>query len=445
MEFKNFNLDDKLIEVLNKNGYITPTRIQEIVIPKALKNENIIVKSPTGSGKTHSFLIPIFNNLEINKKVQAIIVSPTRELAKQIYDFAISLNEYKNPTIKLFTGGLETKRNVKSASNSCEILIATPGRLSFLIKNALIELNDVKTIVLDEADMLFDSGFLTTIEEIFNNLTNKVQIEVFSATINKNVELFLKKYIESDEIVILDEDEITSKTVRHHFVNTKHIERNEAVLKFLKIKNPYLILIFANSKKDAYEIYTYLSQNKYKCGFINGDLSFRERKSMLKRVNNNKFQIVVCTDIASRGLDINDVTDILSVDLPNNLEYYYHRAGRTGRNFKDGDSYVFYDSDRTKLCQKLIDDGLKPDFLKLTNEGLVQDKPISNKKKTYKNIDQSLEKDIKIAISQNKSKNVKPGYKKKVKKAVQKVKNAHRRQKIKNEVRKQLNEKFRNQ
>lgn len=445
MKFSSFNLKSDLVEALNKLGYITPTPVQEIVIPKALRNENIIVQSATGSGKTHSFLVPILNSLEFTDKIQAIIITPTRELAKQSYDFALQFKQfYENLNVKLFTSGIDTSRNEKLLENGCQIIIATPGRLKYLLNNLNLDLSYLKTIILDEADMLIDKGFIEDIDSIISKATNP-QIEVFSATINKKVEQFLRKYISPDYVLTMSDTEITSDTVKHYFINTKHANINELILKFIKVKNPYLLMIFANSKEEVNEIYKFLSQNKYKCGILSGDLLPRERKSMLKRINNNEFPIIVCTDVASRGLDILDVTDVLSTQLPNNLEYYYHRAGRSGRNFKEGNSYVFYDSDHNKMCFKLLDNGLKPEFLKFENDELVYDKPLVREKKMKnKRPNDELNREIQKAIHETKGKKVKPGYKKKVKNAVQKVKNKHRREIIKKDIRRQMEERYRN-
>lgn len=443
MNFKSFNLKKELIEALNELGYFEATKVQDVVIPKALKGENIIVQSETGSGKTHSFLIPILNNLEFNNKLQAIIISPTRELSKQTYLFASQFKKYfPSLNVKLYISGVDTTRNEESLESGTEIAIATPGRLKYLLNNVNIDLSNLKTIVLDEADMLMDNDFFEDIDEIIK-ISKCNQIEVFSATISKKVEVFLKKYISPDYILTLSKNDNTAKEVEHYFINTKHQNKNNLVLKFINAVNPYLLIIFANSKEEARSLYEFLSKNKIKCGFLSGDLLPRERNSMLKRINNNEFPVIVCTDIASRGLDIIDVTDVLSLELPNNLEYYYHRAGRTGRNKKDGKSYVFYDNEHQKLCEKLIKDRLHASFLKFENDSLVKDSSFIKEKKKVKRVPTELDKEIKKAINQNKSKKVKPGYKKKIKIAVQKVKNKHRREIIKKDIRRQMEERYR--
>ena len=445
MKFSAFNINKDLIKILEQNGYVETTPIQQVVIPKALKGENIIAKSETGSGKTHAFLIPIIENCVESNLLQAIILAPSRELARQTYKFAnqiISDMSYKKITVKLFISGEDSNKDLKSFKNGCNILIATPGKLRSLIEESDFDMSMVKTLVLDEADMLLDSGFFDTIDAIFKKCDKNLQVEVFSATISEGLEVFLKKYISPDYVVTSTNNELTSKTVKHYFINTKHKDINELLLLFIDQFNPYLLLIFANSKKKTRDIYNFLSSKRIKCGILSGELEARERKSMLRRINNDEFRVVVCSDLVSRGLDIQNVSDVLSVDLPNNLEYYYHRAGRTGRNFKTGNSYVFYDHDTFDLPLKLINDGLEVNFLKVENNSFVpMASPIKEKKRSKK-MPTELDIAIKKAKITTMTKKVKPGYKKKVKTAIEKVKRKHRREIIRKDIRRQREERY---
>lgn len=443
MNFKAFNLKNDLVEALNKLGYKEPTKVQEVVIPKALKGENIIVSSHTGSGKTHSFLIPIINNLEFKGEVEAIIISPTRELARQIYLFIEEFKQYY-PELKskLFISGVDSNKDLASINNGADIIVATPGRLAKLLQDSSLSLNNLKTIVLDEADMLIEQGFIEEIEKILKKTTKKPQLEVFSATISKRVEVFLKKFIDADYTITMKDEIPTSYTVNHYLVNTKHRDTYQCVLEFIKLKNPYLLLIFLNSKEEVKKMYNFLSENGYRIGILSGDLESRERKSMLRRINNDEFRIVVCSDIAARGLDINDVSDVISVSLPSNLEYYFHRAGRTGRNFKSGNSYIFYDYDHTALVFKLLESNIKVQYLKLDNNGLSNDIPLKKETKRKLKVDTELDKNIKKAKYEAKSNKVKPNYKKKVKRAIDKVKRKHKREIIKKDIRRQQEERY---
>lgn len=448
MQFKSFNLKPEIINVLSDLGYVNLTKIQELVIPKALKGENIIAKSETGSGKTHAFIVPIINNIVSDNNLQAIIISPTKELAQQTYSFIIQIVEkLENITVKLFSSGEDTTKDSKSFYNGANIIVATPGRLSYLLNNVQIDLSNLKTIVLDEADMLIDRTFIDEIDKIFNIVDkNKIQIEVFSATISNNVNDFLRKYISPDYLLTVDDENKASKNVKHFFINTKHQDKFQLLLDFINLKNPYLLFVFGNSKTEAKKIYEFLSENKFKCGFISGELEKRERRSMLRRIKNDQYRIVVGTDLAARGIDVEDVSDVLNFNIPNNLEYYYHRAGRTGRIGKSGNCYSFYDNDNLNLPSKLINEGLEVEYLKFNNGELVKDIPLNKDiKKKKSNVNTDLEREIKKAKFKAMGKKVKPGYKKKVKQAIDKVKRKHRREVIKKDIRRQRVERYKNE
>lgn len=443
MKFTSFNLKPEVVEACYKLGYLNATPVQDVVIPKALKNENIVVQSETGTGKTHSFIIPIINNIIFNNKIQVIIIDPTRELAKQTYDFIVDFKKFfPNLNCKLFVSGEDQTRDIDSIKNGCQIVVATPGRMNFLKEAFNDNLCEIKTIVLDEADMLMDEDFLLDIDEIITK-SGKPQLEVFSATINKKVEHFLKKYISADYVLTVSPKNATSTTVTHYLLNTRHANIKTCVNKFIQFKHCYLLMIFTNSQEETRDLYKYLCGQKYKCGILSGELQARERKSMLRRIKNDEFEIIVCTDIASRGLDIPNVTDILSTNLPNNIEYYYHRAGRCGRNYKTGNSYILYDADHLKNVQKLLDSGLDFKYLKFGDDGLIEDKPLTKDQfKKKKRTNDALDKDIKKAVHEAKSEGVKPGYKRKVRLAVEKVRKRHKREVIQKDIRRQMTERY---
>lgn len=437
-KFSQFALDSELVETLEKLNYLDMTPVQEAVIPQILKGDSLLVRSQTGSGKTHAFLVPLFNTINPKvSKVQAIILAPTRELARQIYDFANQINKhYKNVKILLLAGGLEKSRNSERLAQGPQIVIATPGRLKDVgFINSVISLESVETIILDEADMLMDQGFFQEVSDILTKL-NSAQILVFSATIPIKLNHIIEKFVGKSQVVNIDKEQKTSNQVSHYAIDIHHQNYLEAILNFIKWKNPYLLLIFASNKKDVNEIYQFLSENKYKVGLIHGDLMSRERKSMLKRIKNDEFPIVVASDIAARGMDITNITEVLSVNLPQDLDFYFHRAGRTGRYDKSGDSYVFYDHDSLATIEKLANLGV--DFAHLlykNNE--FSEKILSRRATKTKSVDR-YDDELRTKIHQVKSKNkttrVKPGYKKKVQKQVEQVKRKHRRKLINEKV-----------
>ena len=443
MKFESFNLKPEIIEIIKKIGYIEATPVQDVVIPKLLKNNNCIVKSKTGSGKTHSFLIPIINNLNYSKGLQAVIIAPTRELSLQIYNFIKEFKKYL-PLLncKVFTNGIDFSKNLQDAQNNLsQIIVCTPGRLKAIIDKPGFSYENLQTIILDEVDMLSEGDFFEDIGNFIDKCNESINIGVFSATINQKVEVFLRKYISPDYYLDLDE-ELIPKNINNFLINTKHINYLNATKLFIDFYNPYLLFIFASKKEKVKEIYSFLRQYKYNCTMISGDLSPRERKAIFKRVKNNEFQIVVCSDIAARGIDVEDVSDVLSVDLPSNIEYFLHRIGRTGRMGKNGNSYLFYDNDHLEDVKKVTDLGIEFGYLKITNDSFENDKKPENKKKTKKKTKTELDDKIELIKRTNSSKKVKPGYKKKVKQEIEKEKRRYKRKIIQQDIRRQMTERY---
>lgn len=444
MSFKAIDLTNKMVCSLNRQKYFEPSPIQLRSIPKALKGETLMVQSSTGSGKTLCFLIPIIDKIDLkNQNTQAIIIAPTRELAQQIYDFAIPFaKEFEGLKIRLFKSGEELSNSTKGLSVSPHIVIGTPGRLAdVLATEHSLSLSNVKTVVFDEADMLLAEGYFAEIDKFVLSI-NQPQFLVFSATLEANLAHQLEKYV-GPNIPIVNEEVMTSSNVKHYLIDIKHNDLYESTKQFIDFVNPYLLLIFASKKETANEIYSYLKTKKYKVGLLTGDLSSRERKNVMKSLLNDNIYILVCSDMAARGLDIPNVSEVLNVDLPNNLEFYYHRAGRTGRFDKKGSCYTFYNNDSTKKPLALISNGVKFEYLSLKGGELVSGKAIEKTHPTKRHLDPELEKEIKRIHNQSSKKDkVKPGYKKKTRLAVEKAKQKHRREIIKKDIRRQRVERY---
>jgi len=442
--FKAFNLKNKMIESLIRQGYKSPSSIQSLVIPKALKGSNLVVKSETGSGKTHSYLIPLINNLDGSNELflRGVIIAPTNELCRQIFTFIKGFKkEFNNIKVRLLTSETSEKENISGLQIVPNIVVATPGRLTSLVKKGHIKLDKVSTVILDEADMLLEMGYFNEINYLMG-LVNKPQVMIFSATIESNLQNQIYKYIGADYEITSTTNSKTSGLVSHYLIDIHHKDVNESVLSFIKIKNPYFLLIFASNKNEVNSLYSFLKKYKYKVIMITGDLSDRERRAALKRINNDEFQIVVASDLLSRGMDFNNISDVLSINLPSDLSYYFHRAGRTGRFDKKGNSYVFYNVDNTKRVIALMNQGINFNYLSLKNDELTIGKPIIKEFKHKKKIDEELLRDIKKAKYENKGYKVKPGYKKKVKLAIDKVKQKHKRELIRKDIRRQRVERY---
>ena len=442
--FKAFNLDNKMIASLNRQGYVSASPIQSLVIPKALQGLNLVVKSETGSGKTHSYLIPLLaklNRLD-RANLYAVVIAPTNELARQIFTFTrMFKKEYGDIKVRLLTSETSERENISGLSITPNLVIATPGRLSSLFKKGHLNAKYVNTLVLDEADMLLELGYFNDINYLVN-LFNRPQIMIFSATIKDNLRNQINKYIGADYGITSDKKLDTSSGVTHYLVDIHHQDLNEATLSFINIKRPYFLLVFASNKNEVNSLYNYLKKLKYSVTMITGDLTDRERRATIKRINNDEYQIVVASDLVSRGMDFKNVSDVLSINLPSDLTYYHHRAGRTGRFNQKGNSYVFYNVSETKRVNALINQGVKFNYLSLKNNELTIGKPLIKEFKHNKKIDQNLLRDIKKAKYENKGDKVKPNYKKKVKLAINKVKQKHKREVIRKDIRRQRVERY---
>lgn len=442
MSFKAINLSERMIKSLNRQGFNEPSNIQLRAIPKALKGETLMIQSATGTGKTLCFLVPVIEEIDLkNQNVQAIIIAPTRELAQQIYNFAIPFTkEFEGLKIRLFRSGEERENTEKGLSIAPQIIIGTPGRLADILERNL-DLSGVKTIVLDEADMLLSEGYFGEIDKVVFK-TNSPRFLVYSATLESNLAHELERYI-GPNTPIINEETMTASKVTHHLIDIRHQDVNIALEETLNIIRPYLALVFASKKETANSIYAYLKARKYKVGILTGDLSSRERKAVLRQLKNDEIYILVCSDMAARGLDIPDVSDVINVDLPNNLEFYYHRAGRTGRFDKTGNCYTFYNNDRTEKPLALMKNGVMFKYFILKDKELVEGKGIEKTHPTKRKIDTELDKEIKkIKAQGGRNKKVKPGYKKKQKIAIDKAKQKHRREIIKKDIRRQRVERY---
>lgn len=414
MKFANYNLKEYINLALKDLGFVETTEIQEVIIPRVLKNQSLIGKSATGTGKTHSFLIPLIQNLDEKlNETQIVIISPTRELAMQLFEEVNKLIKYeKTIDARLFVGGSNRDAEVKRLEKSQpQIVVGTLGKLKDLaVSTNLLKIHTAKAVVVDEADMVLESSEIEEVDHVFAKFDSKVQILTFSATIPHDVVKFINKYLDKCELYDITNKEISKDTINHIFIPTKNKNKNELLLSLLSTFNPYLVLIFANTKEKVTEVANYLTDNGVKLLVLTGDLEARERRQVLKRIKDGQVQFVVCSDIASRGIDIEGVSHIVNYELPNDIEFYIHRSGRTARYHFDGLSISFYDYSDDNYINKLEAKGLKCTYMALKDGELVPTKErnyFAKKARTVTLIEEKLH--MKTPVP----KKVKPGYKKK--------------------------------
>lgn len=421
--FRSFDMDSNLLEVVEKLKFKKPTEIQEKVIPAILDGKSVIGQSQTGSGKTHAYLLPLFNQIETEQReVQFVITSPTRELAMQIYEEVRKIIQYAGKegewTSKLLIGGTDKQKDVEKLKNPPHIIVGTPGRILDLVKSEALSIYSAKSFVVDEADLMLDLGFIEDVDQLLVRSKKEIQLLVFSATIPERLQHFFKKYLENPLFVKID-SHFSPETMEHLFIDVKHRRPADVIINISKVIQPYLALIFTNGKKEADEMAEYLSSAGLNAGLIHGGLTPRERKRVLKEIQNLKYQYVVATDLASRGIDIPGVSHVINAELPKEEPFYIHRVGRTARAGLEGTAISLYTEADIPLIQKLEERGLNFIYTDIKDGSFVEANPWNKRKlRQVKTTDLDAEAWKHVP----KAKKVKPGYKKKMKQQQEKIK-----------------------
>ncbi|GKQ42102.1 DEAD-box ATP-dependent RNA helicase CshB [Companilactobacillus sp. RD055328] len=416
--FKSMGFKEFINKSLTEINFSEATPVQEKVIPLVRKGHDLIVQSQTGSGKTHAYLLPIMDRLEHSDSNQVVITSPSRELAYQIYDDTEEIAKNDNITVSNFVGGTDKKRQENKLDNSQpEIAVGTPGRLLDLIKTNHLKVSDTKVLVIDEADMTLDMGFLDDVNEIASSMGDDLQILVFSATIPEKLQPFLKKYLTQPKFVVIDNPNVVSENVENWLISSRGQNKHEMIYDLLTIGQPFLSLIFANSRTEVDAIYEFLLQKGLKVTRIHGGLTPRERKRTMKRIENMEFQFVVATDLASRGIDITGVSHVINAEIPDDLEFFIHRSGRTGRNKLSGIAITLFDPRDEEKIGQLEHMGIKFNPKEIKHHDEVVDTYERNRRQNRNASKEKLSTSMRGLVKKEKKKR-KPGYKKKIQSAI---------------------------
>ena len=420
MKFTDLPLKGYLQEALAEINFVEATEVQEKLIPIVLSGRDLVGESKTGSGKTHTFLIPIFQQLnEDLDQVQAVITAPSRELATQIYQAARQIAEHSETEVRVvnYVGGTDKNRQIdKLQSSQPQIVIGTPGRIYDLVKSGDLAIHKAGIFVVDEADMTLDMGFLETVDKIAGSLPKDLQFLVFSATIPQKLQPFLKKYLSNPVIEQIKTKTVISDTIENWLISTKGRDKNAQILEMTRLMQPYLAMIFVNTKTRADELHSYLTANGLRVAKIHGDIAPRERKRIMNQVKNLDFEYIVATDLAARGIDIEGVSHVINDAIPQDLSFFVHRVGRTGRNGLSGIAITLYQPSDDADIREL--EKLNIQFLpkEMKNGEFVdtydRDRRV-NREKTREKLDLEM-----IGLVKKKKKKIKPGYKKKIKWAV---------------------------
>jgi len=412
MIFDGYELKDYVVRALNDLKFKSFTDVQKAVFDRMKVSRNILAKSKTGSGKTHSFLVPIFQSLvEDDYSVQAVIVAPTKELALQIYKVAQHIASFCKDRIdiRLFSGGTDRNKEIERLNNSQpQIVIGTPGKVKDLaVDENVLKIFTAKYFIVDEVDMTFESGFSDDLD-IVTAVLKDARLMFFSATMSESILPFIKKYMTNVEFLEIQNN--NDNQIKHIWIPLKYKDRYEQLTNLLSCVQPYLCIIFANKKETVIELAGKLASNGYFVGVMHGDLTPRERKRVLQECNKLKYQYLVATDLAARGIDIDGVSHIINYELPYDYEFYLHRSGRTGRMHNDGIVYSFYEDIDNTYLDNLAKKKIKPEYFEIKNGELVEFKGRNTRADRIKPKTDYQKQAAKFVPKSNK---VKPGYKKK--------------------------------
>ena len=354
MNFNQFNLDSRLSAGIRHAGYQTPTPIQVSAIPLALAGDDLIGTAQTGTGKTAAFVLPILNKLLTGPRNQtrALIITPTRELAEQIHQ---AIGRFKHGThlrsIAIY-GGVGAGPQIDALHRGVEIVVACPGRLLDHIQHKHARLGAVEVLVLDEADRMLDMGFLPDIKRILKQVPVRRQTMLFSATFPKEIERLAAQALRNPKRVAIGHSR-PAHTVDHTLFPVPHHLKSRLLFKILEQQDLKSVLIFTRTKHRARNLAKKIGRTDYKVTSLHGDRTQGQRRAALKGFKQGRYQIMVATDIAARGLDIEDISHVINYDMPDTADAYIHRIGRTGRAKRTGEAFTFLTPDDQDLAQKI--------------------------------------------------------------------------------------------
>lgn len=427
-DFKNFNLQPYLMTALQKIGFQQPTAVQEKLIPVISVGHDVVGQSQTGSGKTHTFLLPIFNQLTSENQVQAVITTPSRELAYQIRTAAEQLAAEAPFEIRIgnYVGGTDKQRQIEKLRHyQPQLVIGTPGRVQDLIQSQALDVHTTRQFVVDEADMTLDLGFLDQVDKIAGRMPKNLQMMVFSATIPQRLDPFLRKYMNHPVVEEIPTATVISSTIDNWLISTKGQNKNQLIYQLITMGEPYLVLIFANTKTRVEQIHDFLQSQGLKVAMIHGGIKPRERKRVMREVKNLQFQFVVATDLAARGIDIEGVSHVINDDIPEDLDFFVHRVGRTGRQGMPGTAITLYSPDEEAKIAEIEAMGIKFQPKRISNGEIVDSYDRNRRQKRVKSTEK-LDPTL-IGLVKKKKKKIKPGYKHQIKQAIHRKKDQERR------------------
>ena len=336
--FRELGVSEEILRALEKKGVGLPTKVQEEAIPPLLQWRDVIAKAPTGTGKTFAFGIPMIEHIDPSSEdLQALILAPTRELAIQIADELNGLLIcYKDIRVTVVYGGQRMEPQIKALSRHPQIVVATPGRLMDHYNRKNLRLDKIKTVILDEADRMLDMGFFDDVTKILNKIKNRVNLGLFSATISQEVMTVSWMYQRDEVEITVAPTEESKPDIDQYSITCTPLEKAETSLRLIRSQGYERVMIFCNTKHMCQRLCDEFQRAGLDCDCIHGDIRQSQREKTMQRYRDGKLPILIATDVASRGIDVEDVDCVINYDISEENEYYVHRIGRTGRARRKG-------------------------------------------------------------------------------------------------------------
>ncbi len=383
MTFNEFNFKTNLQSAIDEAGFKEPSPIQEQAIPVILEGKDIVGQAHTGTGKTAAFGLPVLNKLKCDGSVEAVVIVPTRELAMQVSDEIFRFGKNLNVNTATVYGGQSYSRQLKHIENA-GVIIATPGRFLDLLRGKKIDIKP-DYVILDEADEMLDMGFLDDIKEIFTFMPAKRQTLLFSATMPQAIKNLAKQILNEPEFITLTKKDITNSKITQTYYVVDEKERDDALIRLYDYKNPEKSIIFCRTKKEVDRLSTFLVSQGFSAKGLHGDMEQRQREEAINAFKKSKLEVLIATDVAARGLDVNDVTHVFNYHLPFDSESYVHRIGRTGRAGKEGMAVSIITPHEFRMMQKIEKNiGAKLEAKIIPNVSSVKEKKITSLKDKIK-------------------------------------------------------------
>ncbi|TCP55362.1 ATP-dependent RNA helicase DeaD [Tumebacillus sp. BK434] len=352
--FQELNIREDIMKSLEEMGFEQATPIQTETIPIALEGHDVIGQAQTGTGKTAAFVIPTLSRIDMNKRaIQVLVMAPTRELAIQVSDETSRLGKYSRVNVLPVYGGQPIDRQIKALKRSPQMIIGTPGRLLDHIRRKTINLSEVAVVILDEADEMLDMGFLEDIESILAEIPTERQTLLFSATMPDPIRRLAERFMHSPKVVKIQPQGVTAPKIAQIYYEVAEKNKVDALTRLLDVESPELGVIFCRTKKGVDELQRVLQSRGYLAAGLHGDMTQRERDQVMHQFRQSSIDLLIATDVAARGLDVEGVTHVFNYDIPQDVDSYVHRIGRTGRAGREGKALTLITPREFKLLRMI--------------------------------------------------------------------------------------------